>query len=201
MNKVIMALIIIIVILSAIIFGIYIYNRIIIQKKAEIRTTEQNSNKISSEIVIENLNQVNNAINTNSNEKKISPNAVLKLKTNYLKCGHSVIDNHKIDESLVNKTQSELEAVYFEYNVEKFDTEEIILVTNKDTMCGEHYVVKNVDGFLEIYKMIENNEEILYEKTEIAIDYLTEADKLSIEQGLFIEGKEALNLLLEDYGS
>ncbi len=201
MNKIIIGLIVVVVILLAVIFGIYIYNRMNMQEEAEITITEIDSNKISSEIVKENLNEVNNTINTNSDEEKISPNAELKLKTNYLKCGHSIVDKHQIDESLVNKTQAELEAIYFEYDVEKFDEDEIILVRDKDAECGEHYVVKNVDGFLEIYKILESGEEILYEKTEIAVDYLTETDKLSIEQGLFIEGREQLNSLLEDYGS
>ena len=45
----------------------------------------------------------------------------------------------------------------------------------------------------------ENNEEELYEETEIAIDYLTETDKVNIQNGIRVNGNENLNQVIEDF--
>ena len=68
-----------------------------------------------------------------------------------------------------------------------------------DTECGEHYIVRNKDGKIAIYRINENNEEELYEETEIAIDYLTETDKVNIQNGIRVNGNENLNQLIEDF--
>ena len=50
-----------------------------------------------------------------------------------------------------------------------------------------------------IQTYFENNEEELYEETEIAIDYLTETDKVNIQNGIRVNGNENLNQLIEDF--
>ncbi len=52
---------------------------------------------------------------------------------------------------------------------------------------------------IAIYRINENNEEELYEETEIAIDYLTETDKVNIQNGIRVNGNENLNQLIEDF--
>ena len=43
--------------------------------------------------------------------------------------------------------------------------------------CDEHYILKENEGKINIYKINENQQEELYETTEISVDYLTEEDK------------------------
>ena len=38
-----------------------------------------------------------------------------------------------------------------------------------------------------------------FEKTDISIEYLTETDKIDIEKGLKVYGKENLSQIIEDY--
>ena len=202
MNKIIIALISVFCIILAVIFGVYIYSKTINIQEAEIEKT--NSIKVSDNSINNintNINNKINTLNTNSEKEKISPNTTIILKTVYTVCGHSIETKQKVDEHLVNKTKEEIEDIYFEYNIEKFNKEEIILLKNKNTQCGEHYIVKNINGFLEIYKIAETGEEILYQKTDISVNYLTDTDKINIEKGLIVEGRDKLNLLLEDYGS
>ena len=45
----------------------------------------------------------------------------------------------------------------------------------------------------------ENQEETVYLKTEIAVDYLTETDKIEIEKGIRVNGTEELNQIIEDF--
>ena len=65
--------------------------------------------------------------------------------------------------------------------------------------CGQHFVLRDVDGKINIYKINENNEEELYEKTEISVEYLTETDKIEIQNGIRVNGIEELNQLIEDF--
>ena len=202
MNKIIIALISVFCIMLVMIFGIYMYSKVMDTQEAEkgkTNTIKVSENFLKDENVI--INNEISTLNTNSEKEKVSPNATIILKTVYTVCGHFKEIKQKVDESLVNKTKKEIEDIYFEYNIEKFDQKEIILVKNKNSQCGEHYIVKNINGFLEIYRILETGEEILYQKTDILIDYLTDTDKLNIKKGLIIDGKDKLNLLLEDYGS
>ncbi len=63
----------------------------------------------------------------------------------------------------------------------------------------EEFILRDKNGFIIIYKIDDNNNEIEYEKTNIATDYLTEADKINIKNGLKVVGKQELNKLIEDF--
>ena len=145
------------------------------------------------------LNMANNSIETNSNEEKISPNCLVTLKRYYDKCGHTTKEYIDIQEDLVNKTQKELEEKYPNWKVEKFSSGEIVLYIEYTGICDEHYVLREKDGKIVIYKIDENGQEKLYETTEIAIDYLTDEDKENIKNGIKVNGKEELNQLIEDF--
>ena len=79
------------------------------------------------------------------------------------------------------------------------DTEnEVILLKDFEGECGEHYVLRNVDGNVVVFKIVNGIEEE-YEKTDISIDYMTETDKISFENGLKVYGKQNLSQILEDF--
>lgn len=63
----------------------------------------------------------------------------------------------------------------------------------------EFYILKELEGVIAIYKVNENSEEILEEKTGIAIRYLPDEDINKIRKGIKAIGKEELNQILEDY--
>ena len=65
--------------------------------------------------------------------------------------------------------------------------------------CGEHYMLREKNGKIAIYKINEKQEEEIYENTEISVEYLAEADKVNIKNGIRVNGKEELNQLIEDF--
>lgn len=138
-------------------------------------------------------------LEANANEEKISPNCLITLKKFYKSCRHSLNEYITVSQELVNKTQSELQEVYKDWKIEKYSSTEIILYREYEGECGEHYILRENDGKIAIYKRDENNKEILFEQTEIATDYLTEADKIEIKNGIRVNGKESLNQLIEDF--
>lgn len=200
---------IIILILAAlgigIIAGIGIYEK---NKKQSIEKNiiENEVNKISEEVTDECTEeweeleeQAKLNIQTNSNEEKISPNCLLILKRYYKECNHIINEYIDIPQKLVNKTQLDLENEYLNWEVKKYSSTEIIIYKEFDSDCGQHFILKDDEGKITIYKINENNEEEVYQKTEISIDYLTETDKAEIQNGIRVNGIEELNQVIENF--
>lgn len=147
----------------------------------------------------EELNEGSNILETNSNEEKISPNCLITLKRHYDECGHTTKEYIDISDDLVNKTKNEIEEKYPKWEIEMFSSGEIILYKECSGECDEHYILKENEGKVIIYKINGNKKEELYETTEISLDYLTEEDKKNIKDGIKVNGKENLNQLIEDF--
>ena len=201
-NKIITILVVLLVILLAMIAGVYIYKS---QNNASTGETSTENNigladKVTDECVEEWEEMQNdlNSINVNTSDEKLSPNCSFTFKRHYLVCDHTTNEYINIPEKMVNATYDVLQKNYEDWNIEKFSSNEVILSKDFEGECGEHYILRNVDGNIVVFK-IENGIEEEYEKTDIAVDYLTETDKISFENGLKIYGKENLSQILEDF--
>ena len=201
-NKIITILVVILVILLAMIAGVYIYKS---QNNVSTGETSTENNigladKVTDECVEEWEEMQNNlnSINVNTSDEKLSPNCSFTFKRHYLVCDHTTNEYVNIPEKMVNATYDVLQKNYADWNIDKFSSNEVILSKDFEGECGEHYILRNVDGNIVVFK-IENGIEEEYEKTDIAVDYLTETDKISFENGLKIYGKENLSQILEDF--
>lgn len=199
MNKVIVAMICIIVIIGAILTGIFLF-----QPKEEF-TQEETQTKVAEEEILDECTeeyeqmQQGNMLETNSEEEKISPNCSFTLKQYYEKCGHTTRQYSNIPEELVNKTKEQLHEDYPDWEIETFASNEIVLSKKVEGECGEHYIVRDTNGKLTVYQVTENGQEIEFEQTEISTEYLTETDKINMKNGIRVNGKEELNQLIEDF--
>ena len=136
----------------------------------------------------------------NSNEtEKTSPNTIITFEKFYKGCEHIVSRYQQIDSSLVNATKEDIQAKYDKWQLKEFSKDKIVLYQEVDGSCGEHYMLRDVNGRINIYKLDENGNETLLEETDIATRYLTETDMIDMENGLIVYGKESLNKLLEDF--
>ena len=199
MNKVIITMICIIVVLGAIITGV-----LISQPKDEQQNTVTQT-QIGEEEILDDCTdeyeelENSNMLETNSSEEKISPNSSITYKTYYKGCGHTKEEYNNMPQELINCTKFEIEEKYTEWQVEKFASNEVVLYREVDGECGEHYLVKEKEGKLVVYKILENGEEQEYETTQISTDYLTDTDKIEIQNGIRVNGKQELNQLIEDF--
>lgn len=161
------------------------------------------SKQIEDECTIEGelieLGMIDGYVKANSKEEKVSPNAILKLKKVYLDCKHNVIEKVELPSELINLNKEKLKEKYKDWNLEDFSSEEIVFSREYTGICNEHYLVKIAGDVLGIYTIDRNQKEKLKEKTEIYIGYLPENDKLRLEEGIEVIGKENLSSLLEDY--
>lgn len=189
---------IIIVIMIGIVTGIILYNTK--QKdKNDNNMIENEINKISEKVTDDCINEYIDEIETNSNEEKISPNCLLILKRYYDECQHTINEYVDIPQDLVNGTEYDLKKEYPYWKIEKFSSTEIVLYKEFNSNCGQHFILKEDNGKITVYKINENSEEEVYEKTEISLEYLSETDKIKIKDGIKVNGIEELNQLLEDF--
>lgn len=199
MNKVIVTMLCIIVIIGAIFTAVVIFKQ---DKEEEPKTSvtrvaEENIIDECTEEYEEMKNQ--NIIETNSGEKKTSPNCAIILKKYYTKCGHTLTEYTNLPNDLVNSTEEDIQEVYQGWNIESFEPNQITLSRSIESECGEHYIIRDENGKVAIYRILENGTEELYENTEISTEYLPDADKDNMKTGIRANGKEELNQVLEDF--
>ena len=199
MNKVITGLICTIVILCAIITAVIISKPNESQEQVQIETNIADANILDECTDEYEEMQEAEMLETDAQEEKISPNCSFTIRTYYKGCGHITSQYNNIPEELVNKTEKELKEIYPEYMVETFKSNEVVVYIEKEGECGEHYLVKDLNGIVVIYERLDDGTEKLLEETSISTDYLPETDKMQMQEGIEVNGRQELNQLIEDY--
>lgn len=196
MNKTIMSIIAIIVIIGAIIIGVQICKP---NKEQEDIITKVSDEKIEDDCTDEYQEIQEEMLQANSTEEKISPNCFITMKKTYNKCGHTTSEYIAIPKELVNKTKEDLEEKYAGWIIDKFSDTQIVISKKEEGECGEHYIVKDKEGKVVIYKLLEDGTENEYEVTDISTEYITDTDKINMKNGIKVNGKQKLNQLIEDF--
>lgn len=196
MNKTIMVIIAIIVITGAIILGVQICKP---NKEQEDIITKVSDENILDDCTEEYQEIQDDMLQANSTEEKISPNCFITMKKTYNKCGHTTSEYVAIPKELVNKTEEDLKEKYEGWTIDKFSDTQIVMSKKEDGECGEHYIVKDKEGKVVIYKLLEDGSEDEYEVTDISTEYITDTDKINMKNGIKVNGKQELNQLIEDF--
>jgi len=134
-------------------------------------------------------------------EPRTTPHTRIILKTYYMRCGHTAVDRQDIDTSLIGLDEEGLLGHYPGWDVERFESEEVILLRQLEGACPGHYVLKVNNGYVAIYRITENGEEILIEITDIPLSILRLRDQDRLRQGMLLDSIEEVNHYLEDLGS
>ena len=199
-NKIILIIIAIITIVLAIFGAIIVYSP---TKNNEQESGEKVETKVSEVILDECTDEYeqmeDNVITTDSEQEKISPNCKITLTKYYKQCKDEINEYIQVPDVLVNYTKEELQKQYKDWKIKKFSSNQIVLYKEFEGECGEHYILKDEEGKIIIYKIAEDGTQLEYEKTDISTQYLPENDKKSILVGLKINGKEKLNELIESF--
>lgn len=201
MKKALLIAFAVIAIVGGIIGSMYMMGKSQKQSEVEEKNEVQISDKVTDECVEEyDEMQTEQAKTANAEEiVKVSPNAVIMFEKFYKDCEHIINKYEKAPTSIVNATKEEVEEKYNDWKLKEFSKEKIVLYQEIDGECGEHYMLRDVDGKINVYKLDENGNEALLNETDIATEYLTKTDKINMENGLIVYGKESLNKLLEDF--
>lgn len=199
MNKVIVTMIGIIVIIVAIFTATAIFNPNTGEDIENITT------KVAEEEILDDCTdeyqemEYENTVKANTQQEKTSPNCSITTKTYYKKCGHTISEYTNLPQNLVNLTKDEIQEKYPEYEIESFASNEVILQQEKEGDCGEHYMVKDKEGMVTIYQILEDGSQKELETTGVSTEYLPETDKINMKNGIQVNGKQELNQLIEDF--
>ena len=177
--------------------GYYIYNSI--PEKEE--PTQIALEKIEDECIeeMESLNVQNDVMAANTEERKVSPNAMLVIKKYYKGCEHTTKEYTDVPKELVNLNEQEVLEYYKEWELKGFSNNEIVIYREEEGQCNEHYVLKELNGNIGIYVVDEKGIEKLKEETKISVEYLHETDKEKLIAGIQVIGNEELNAIIEDF--
>lgn len=194
MKRFLITVLIIAIITTGIVVGIYIYNT-----KNNIVNESFDNNDITEVNINENTLKEQNTIEIANKEEKTTPNTLLVYRTYFTKCNHYINVYKDIEMNEVNLDREELQERNKGWKVEEFSAEQVILSKEEDEFCGEHYKLKLEDGIVNIYTIDEQGTETEYETTDINEEYLTNEDVLNLKEGILVYGKENLSSTIEDY--
>ena len=96
-------------------------------------------------------------------------------------------------------TEEELKERFSDWEVQKFTPTEIVLYKEVEEFCNEHYLLKEENGYITIYKLDENDNAEFFNTTEIPTEYLAEEDLEQIKNGMKVYTDVELNKTLEDF--
>ena len=102
---------------------------------------------------------------------------------------------------LINFTRSDLQTKYTGWQIEEFTEEQVVLSRKIDSNCEDHFVIKEKDGNVFVYKELTLEKTNLLEKIDLNIELLTEEDKTNLKNGIRLYGNEALATWKENYTS
>ena len=199
-EKIILASISIIVLIGAIFTVTIIKNETKEQKQEKIKISQQ---PVTDECTREyEMAKNEEAVEqVSSRQEKISSNSSLILKKYYKECGHTINEYLEMLPELVNMTQEEINEELEGWELIGFSSREVILLKEFEGSCDEHFILREEDGIVVIYKILVDGTKQIYEKTEISTEFLPETDliKMQSEDGIQVFSKEELNKILEDF--
>ena len=199
MNKHKFAILIIIsTVIIASLTTVVIYNLTRIKETPLLESETKMINKVET-YATANIIENKETIETNVSEEKISPNASIIFEKYYKGCSHTIRVRENVTEKMVNMNEDEFKKLYSDWKIIKFDSNEIELYKEFAGECNEHYLVKENNGFVSIYKINGNGDIKLLKNTEISTSYLSEADVKNLQEGVKLVGKEELNAYLENF--
>ena len=126
-------------------------------------------------------------------------------KDEYTKCGHTIqnknmvygttLENLKEEE---NKKQKENGILY---EVEEESNEQLVYSRKVEQNCPNHFLVKNENNNIVIYNIIDEAAMSVYKKLEVDINTLNPEMLEELNEGIKVDSKEDLNLIIEDIES
>jgi len=100
---------------------------------------------------------------------------------------------------LVGKNMADVKAYYSDWQVMSFSPDNVLLRKVIGVNDDERYVVGVYDDCVAVF--YENTEDGIYMLTDIPISGLEHDKQVMLNDGIYVEGKDRLRRILEDYSS
>lgn len=200
MNKgryVIITIAIVSVIIAGAVLVLFNIRKADTKKGAEVLENSVKNEEINK---IEYRADTNLIVETNGKEtERITPNTTIVFNKYYKQCNHLIKRKEDVTAEMVNLTEDEFKSLYQDWKIQQFNSNEIIMYKEFDDECGEHYVVREDNDLISIYRRESNEKLALIEETDISTKYLPQIDRDKLKKGVELNGKEELNAYIEDF--
>lgn len=141
-----------------------------------------------------------NEVDTNS--KTVSEEQKEEVKSKK-KNEENQISDYNILDGLVASGQTTLpgQSIFDQQEDESDQEDEDVSVPKNTDIESGYYLVKSVDGVIQVFHYGQEGKESLVRKTDIAFSLLSVADQELFQEGVKVNSKEELNDLLQDFES
>ena len=132
-----------------------------------------------------------------ANELTLGENARIEAVYNYTYCGHSEKVTQK--NHFGEKTMSELLAENNNLQIREFSRGKVTLVFEVDDYCPKHYILKEENGKLAVYKMSrETGKQEKYLDIDIPVENISESEKKRLKEGIVFAHTSDLNIYVRN---
>ena len=135
----------------------------------------------------------------NRKESKITYDTKIILKEKFLQCNHETTEMLNVSDELLGLTKKEFESIYPKWQVESFNSSEIVLYGEINDKCPSHYLVKQHEGKIAVIYQGSYKKNQIKQIINVNIDQLRQEDKENIIKGINIDSDKELAQFIEDY--
>lgn len=129
----------------------------------------------------------------------------LVYEDEYTLCSHSIVNSETIyattleelKESELKKQKEENK----EYEIKEETNYRLVFYRKLEQNCPNHFKIKMGEGEIVVYNMINETVETVYKKIDISGDLIRPEMLEELNQGIIVDSKEELNLIIEDLES
>ncbi|MDR7869833.1 MAG: BofC C-terminal domain-containing protein [Tissierellaceae bacterium] len=137
-------------------------------------------------------------------ENRISPNTFIEKRIHYKDCGHLIESTDLAEDEVINFTRDEYEeylnTTYPNSRLISFSNVKIVVYSERNHLCQEHFIVGEHNGHIAIYNIDENGEQVLYKSfTDYPISILRQIDQDKLKEGIRVDSEEELSEMLENF--
>ena len=137
-------------------------------------------------------------------ENRISPNTFIEKRIHYKECGHLISNTELAENEVINFTRDEyedyLDTTSPNSRLISFSNVKIVVYSERNSLCQEHYIVGEHNGYIAIFNINENGERVLYKSfTDYPISILIDIDQDKLREGIRVDSEEELSEILENF--
>jgi hypothetical protein len=131
---------------------------------------------------------------------KIFSDTDIVQKIFYLKCGDEEVVHLKPAENLIGLNKNQLQAMYPEWTIDKFDNRQVEMTLRTDNFCqqhADHMYVGLKDGHVTVFYGKPGGKPVVKEITKMAENRLMPQDVKELQRGIVVRSEEELLQTLE----
>lgn len=126
-------------------------------------------------------------------------------KDEYQKCGHVILTKNIIYNTTIDKLKEKQNTKQKEkgniYELEDESDEKVIYTRKINQNCPNHFLVKLNNDNIVIYNVVDESAIVEYRRMDVDLETLNPEMLEELNQGIIVDSKEDLNLVIEDLES